>query len=284
MTSPAVSFGNINWQTKDESGVEWCCEDLQGWADLPETNAELHPRSLDYGAYFNDTWYGARILTLTGAILAPDQYLLQLALGALRAQHWDSLRADIPLTVKEVDGSKYLAVRAGKVSVTVTYISPLAVRISMELFAAWPVKRDAVRTLTAEGTTAGVGRTYPRGGDNYPWWTYGASGSTGDLEAVNAGNAPVRPQFTIAGPVVNPSIYHVQSDCRLKFDITLAAGDVLGIDTDTHAVVLNDVSNRRYVLTSDSAWFEFGPGVNTIQYRSDNNSGVLTCYYSDGWW
>jgi hypothetical protein len=281
--SPPVTFGGIDWHTTDSEGVEWYCENLSGWSDLPETDAELMARALDYGAYYGDTYYAARLLVLDGAIVAPNQYALISALNDLRSQHWQSLRADVPLTVSEADGPKYLNVRAGKTAMTVHYISPLAVRVSIELYAAWPVKRNDVKSLTAQATTPGHGRTYPRGGSN-PWWRYGESGSTGDMRVTNNGNAIVRPQFVIAGPVTNPRIINADQNRVLAFNIALMAGDLLGIDTDTHAVVLNNVGNRRYVLSSDSAWFELMPGVNTIQYRSDTNSGSLTCYFTDGWW
>jgi hypothetical protein len=281
--SPPVDFGEISWQTTDANGVEWYCENLAGWSDLPETDAVLISRALDYGGYFSDTYYEGRVLTLSGAIVAPDQFSLQRALNALRSQHWQCLRASVPLAVSEVDGWKYLDVRAGKTPLGVTYISPLAVRVTIELFAAWPVKHNQVKTLTAQASSAGAGRTYPRGGPN-PWWQYGASGSTGDMRPVNDGNAVVRPQFTITGPVVNPRIINADQGRMLRFNINLVAGDILGIDTDTHSVVLNQVGNRRYVLSADSAWFELLPGTNLIQYRSDSNSGSLTCYFTDGWW
>ena len=281
--SPPVAFGDIEWQTIDANGTEWYCENLNGWADLPETDAALLARPLDHGAYYGDTYYGPRILVLDGAIVAQSIDALQTALHALRYQHSQSLKVDTPLAVSEIDGLKYLNVRASKAALTVHYISPFAVRVAIELAAAWPIKLNDARSLTAQGTSAGAGRTYPRGGA-YDWWTYGASGSSGDIQAVNNGNAIVRPLFTIEGPVTNPRIIHVEQDRKLQFNITLAAGDILGVDTDTHAVVLNELGNRRYVLSTDSAWFELLPGANTLQYRSDTNTGVLTCIYSDGWW
>ena len=165
----------------------------------------------------------------------------------------------------------------------VDYLTPTVARVTFELVAPWPIKRGASHSESTGGQERGEGRTYPRPDVN-GWWAYGRAGSSGNIVATNAGNAPVRPQFLIAGPCVNPQIIAATQNRRLDFDITLAEGDVLGVDADTHAVVLNDVANRRYLLTADSAWFDLLPGENLLQYRPDDNSGTLTVYWSDGWW
>ena len=281
--TPTVTFGSILWQTVDADGTAWICENLEGWPDTPESDATVVDRTFDHGAWVGEGWYGPRVLTLAGAVQAEDRAGLQKALHQVRGQHARALAQDVTLTVNELDGAKSLTVRTSKAGFAVKYLTPTTARVAFELVAGWPVKQSAVRSASAGGVFAGGERTYPRPDAN-GWWAYGAAGASGDVQATNNGNAPVRPKFVIAGPVVDPRIIHQQQGRKLDFAITLAEGDRLDIDAMTHSVLLNDVSNRRYVLTPDSAWFDILPGQNTIQFRSDSNTGQLTVYWADGWW
>ena len=283
--SPPVTLGSVRFEADvtDDSGVLWLCEDLAGWAEPPGTTQDPAKRPLDHGGWFSDSWYLPRLLTLGAVIDAPDPGALQAALHSLRSQLAASVRASVTLLVEELDGTRSLAVRASQTVPGVSYLGDRAVRLAVELVAAWPIKAGASRSASAAGNTPGVGRTYPRGGPN-PWWTYGPSGSTGDMSPVNAGNAPVHPVWVINGPVTNPRIISPDQGRTLSFAITLAVGDVLAADTDTRTVVLNQLGNRRYVLTPDSAWFDLLPGQNNVQFRSSSNTGSVTVYYSDGWW
>ena len=284
MSSPVVEFGTVRFNTADDvDGVMHACENLTGWADMPESDSHLYTRSQDYGAWYGDPFYGPRILELHAALVAPTRASLAAAINRLKAAHWRALRDGIDLAVTEVDGRRMLTVRPTGQAMTVHYLNPTAARIELEMAAGWPVKRSTSRTLTAVGHSPGVGRRYPRGGD-LPFRTYGAAGTSGDMRPANAGNAIVRPVAVIAGPVTNPQIIAPNQHRRLAFATQLGAGDQLAVDFDSHTVVLNQAGNRLYVLTPDSAWFDLLPGENLIQYRSETNSGTCTLIFTDGWW
>lgn len=283
--TPVIRLGDeLAWQVTDELGVDWICEALDGWADMPTSNAPVLARTFDHGAWSGPGWFGPRALVLTGVIVAPDRPALQRALHQLRRVYADALENAAVLAVDELDGEKRLGVRAAHDRLAVHYIAPIAARVTVALVAPWPVKRSPELAASTAGFERGGGRHYNRPSVDGGFRKYGPLGSTGDIHLDLIGNAPIRPRFLIAGPCVRPSIIAPEQDRRLTFDITLSGGDVLGVDTDTHSVLLNDLANRRYVLTADSAWFDLRPGDNHLQYRPADAGGSLTVYYSNGWW
>lgn len=284
LAEPVVRFDGITWQSTDDNGVDWICEDLEGWADLPDSDAPATRRTFDHGAWSGPGWFGPRHLILTGALIAPDRAALQMALHRLRGVYAAALADAAVLGVDELDGEKRLGVRAANARLTVQYVTPTAARVVMELVAPWPVKRSPDRLATTAGHERGEGRHYPRPSADDGFRRYGVAGRTGDLHLNLAGNAPIRPRFLIDGPADTPAIIAADQSRALTFLIRLASGDRLYIDADTHAVLLNDVANRRLVLSPTSAWFDLLPGLNHIQYRPLDANGSLTVLYGDGWW
>ncbi len=283
LATPVIGFGQTTWQAVDTDGTAWVCVNLDGWADLPQNDSTALARAFDHGGWASEGWYGPRLLELTGVLVAADRLRLQQALHRLRAEHAAALTTASVLTVDEVDGPKRLSVRTERDRFEVHYLNEIAARVVFALAAPWPIKAGTGRTGTVGGVEAGTGRTYPRP-DRHGFRGYGASGSSGNLQAVNAGNAPVRPTFAIRGPVRNPRIIAPNLGRRLEFQITLTPGDELSVNTDLHSVVINGIGNRMNVLSAASAWFDLLPGDNPLQYRSDDNGGSLSVDWADGWW
>jgi hypothetical protein len=282
--TPPVRFGNTVWQTFDEAGVEWICENLEGWADLPQGDPTSVNREFDHGSWSGRGWYGPRTLVLTGVLFAPDRATLQTALHFLRAEHAAALANTTVLIVEELDGAKWLRVRTTTAVMGVVYLHPNVVRVTVELSASWPVKQSSVHTETTSGPTESGGRHYNRPSVDGQFRRYGPIGESGNLDLFNAGNAPTRPRFTFTGPSTNPAVIAADQGRRLQFALTLTDDYRLWVDTDSRAVLLNDVASRRYTLTADSAWFALLPGYNRLQYRPGSGSGTLTVEYTDGWW
>ena len=296
---PVVGLGSVLFNSLDtETDVEFICENLEGWAGLPPGDPTAMNREFDYGSWSGPGWYGPRTLLLTGVLLAPSRLALQLALHKVRAQHWRTLRESAILAVAEVDSEKRLGVRTSTNGMSTAYLTPTCLRVEIELTAAWPVKRGLPKQASTGPPGRSAGRHYPRPSADAALWPgpgpdpnpagafrrYGPLAESGNLYLTNDGNAPVRPQFHIAGPCTNPTIWHSQQHRHLTFLLTLADGDRLFVDADTHAVLLNDIANRRHTLATDAAWFDLDPGPNTVQYRPEAGAGTLTVYYSDGWW
>lgn len=152
--------------------------------------------------------------------------------------------------------------------------------VVLEYKAADPRQYGPANTVTVGVSTVTSGRAYPR---TYPL-TFGG-GISNAILAVNAGNFPTRPSARIVGPATNPSILNSNTGARVKFALTLAAGDFLDIDFDAKTIVLNGTASRYSTLTSDSTWWQLAPGLTTVQFAADTSSGAtsLTFTWASAW-
>ena len=283
LATPPITLGGTSWQAVDPAGVEWICEDLDGWANLPGNDLGVVDRVFDHGGWAGDGWYHPRVLTFTGVLAGPTRATLQAAMHTLRAMHAQALRSGVVLSIDEMDDERRLGVRAASRAMKVSYVTPTAVRVEFDLVAPWPVKQGRGHEELTGGMQRGQGRTYPRP-DERGWWSYGPAGRSGNILAVNGGNAPARPRLLFEGPTRNPRVIAAGQSRRLEFAVTLGAFDRLTVDADSRAVLLNGSTNRRSVLSGQSAWFDLEPGANLLQYRSDGNTGTMTVTWTDGWW
>lgn len=73
------------------------------------------------------------------------------------------------------------------------------------------------------------------------------------------------------GPVTRPSLTCLESGDAIEYDITLAAGDELVIDTAEGTVTLNGTASRLYTVTARSIpeqTFTVPPGVTSYAFRA----------------
>lgn len=113
------------------------------------------------------------------------------------------------------------------------------------------------------------------GGTGLVWpitWPIDWSGGSGDdasdlLQAVNEGNTITYPQFTITGPVTNPTVRNETAERTVHIvGVTLAAGDTLTVDTFTRRLTLIDASERPDLIDSaQTRWWGLQPGSNLIR-------------------
>jgi len=128
-------------------------------------------------------------------------------------------------------------------------------------------------------TTEG-GRTYPR---TYPR-TYGSVSTGGTITANNAGTFSTPVVFTLTGPATNPTIENVTQGKSLEFNIVLASGETLVIDTDSRTVLLNGTASRYSALMASSEWFDLDPGDNQIDYRAATSTiSEITATWRSAW-
>lgn len=104
--------------------------------------------------------------------------------------------------------------------------------------------------------------------------TYGTSGTSGRLTAVNNGASAAYPVLRIDGPVAQPAIEQVTTGGSLVLDATLQAGEYVLLDTRTRAVLLMGTSPRRTWVRAGSVWPVLQPGHNEIAYRGSALPGA----------
>lgn len=138
-------------------------------------------------------------------------------------------------------------------------------------------------SVSPPGTTAGF--SFPL---SFPL-SFGGGGVAGSLSINNTGNIETRPILVVTGPCTNPSITNATAagSPNLTFNLPMASGDQLFIDTDFHTATYFTAgstigSTRLASLAQGSQWWSLAPGVNTIQFLTGDSvaTGTLTVQYA----
>lgn len=112
------------------------------------------------------------------------------------------------------------------------------------------------------------------------WGTY----TSGSFIATNNGSRTTYPTITFTGPLTTPRLTNETSGLYLEFDLTVASGETLVVDTGTaRTVLLNGVSNRYYTLTAGSTWFGLAPGNDQIRFSASAGAGTATVTWRNAW-
>lgn len=259
--------GAATWQgnVTDASGVDWIVEDEQGWSSSPPVRPQQEDKVAGDGVWQGPGNYGARVITLAGTAVAPDRVSMLWAKEAIKAA--TSPRTLTPLVVDEAHVSRTAMVRQTDV-VQIADLGADAFTWSIILTAPDP-RRYSIGDMpqsTGLPATTVAGWTYPR---VYPR-LYGGSGGAaqGSVFFTQAGDYDATPAvITFSGPLITPTVAHVQSGRALSFDLTLGQYDTLTVDLDAGTALLNGSASRVNTLTPGSAWFYLTPGSNELQFR-----------------
>lgn len=143
-------------------------------------------------------------------------------------------------------------------------------RVQLKMFAEDPrIYAAQLSTATipfVAGSTLGLGFSFG--------FSFGFGGSSGTDGVIvnNEGNRPTPPTFTINGPCETPSIRDDTYGHTMTFNISLAAGETLVIDTQYKTVKLNGSVNRRGTLLIPD-WFYLQPGQTFLRYNAITGTG-----------
>lgn len=117
--------------------------------------------------------------------------------------------------------------------------------------------------------------------------SFGGGSVAGSLSITNAGNIETRPLLIIEGPCESPSITNISAagSPNLKFNLTIASGAKLVLDTDLHTAIYYGPgstlgSTRLGTLTYGSQWFTLAPGASTLQFLAASGEGTLTVQWA----
>lgn len=239
---------------------------INGWEELPGVSSGNADKPASHGSWSGNKFAGERIITWEGRF-APDRTVWVDALRELRKTlclptgteeyeiavrlHEETLIAYGAVTARSLPGDSQFATYGAKLVIQFTCSDPRRYMPNENL---WSLAFPEV---------VEHGLIYPLSYD----LDYGVTVLPPDGVLVNEGNVLTPVTMVIQGPVVNPSIYNQTLGVRISFNISLADGETLTVDTRTGTVLLNGIADRLFTRTSDSApilSFGLSPGENEI--------------------
>lgn len=243
---------------------------VQGLKDLPPFRTADQDRGRDHGQWIGNNYAAGRSVIVDMEVTSQD---------GTDATFWGnvaSLDSATALTQTEsplvfllpgMSGQRRINARPRRrvMPVDMPYQFHVAAA-SVEFYATDPRIYDD--TLTQFTIPVGV----PASGLSFnatPNFTFGTGGTTGVVNAVNAGNIATRPVVVISGPVDNPTIENTTAGLHLTFSLSLLSTDTLTVDLDAKSVLLNGTGSRRSTMTTDSRWWELAPGTSQVTYRAN---------------
>lgn len=279
----------VNWDGLDldpgengDGSVTVVVESVDGWYDSPPLDGGDLDRALSDGAAFGPKVRGARVIAITGVVIADDPADLRAMRDELSARAVALNPAD--LTIGDADGQVLTAsVRADTDGFKHTFIAPNAFRWTVSLTAGDPRLYDAawssvtMSNLTGhEGWTynpaAAYTRTYPR--------VYGSPTLPSTAQLDNAGNvaAPVMALFT--GPL--SAGLRLTDGTSSILMAALNTGEQIWVDTEKLAAVAPGGANRASYILSGSQPLTVPPGGATWSLFG-SGAGTVALYWRGAW-
>jgi hypothetical protein len=255
--------------------------------DLPGIRSGDAGRPRDQGLFVGLDVMGGGEFTITGQ-LAADSVSFQHAWASLAAATLPGGSTETPLFLSLPGyGTIATLARVRKRSIPVDIKFALGNLADVNLmFASSDPRWYSTPTQTASVSPPSViaGFSFPL---KFPL-SFGGGSVAGALSVNNQGNYETRPKLVVEGPCTNPSITNAGSGANLTFNLVMAAGDRLVIDTDLHTAIYftsgsSIGSTRLYALAQGSQWFTLEPGVSTIQFLAGSGEGTLTVEYASAW-
>lgn len=265
-TSPATPFVDI-------TGVS-------GLDNAPYRETQRDHEGQD-GGFMDAEFEKGRPIVLTGDIYATPGSV-ESYLDSLKA-NWAPSSALIPFYFKSPGISERLL-----------FVKPLGCKydwdtglrigtipVQFKAFAEDPRLYDSTQSVASIPFAAGASTGF---GFNLGFsFGFGGTSSTDGQFILNAGNRPTPLQFTINGPCDTPTIRDDTYGHALAFNIILASGETLVIDTYYKTVKLNGINNRRGKLINPD-WFFLQPGSTFIRYNAVSGVGSsLDIRYRSAW-
>ncbi|GLF97542.1 phage distal tail protein [Streptomyces yaizuensis] len=249
-------------------------EGLTGWADLPALDTSDADRPTAHGAWPGARWARSRSVS-AGIWLLPEPGAAPGAAGELL----DTLVRFLGTGFG--DGEQWLAVRLHGRTTAIRarvnqrtvptdrrFATGSATKVSVQWTATDPRRYEPQEQLLTLGLPLrGSGTAYPF---TYPV-DYGTPGSGGSGSALNTGSAETCPLIEFTGPVQRPRLLNHTTGRTLEYDIVLAAGERLTVDTREGTVMVGRRASRLHTATAVSGpeqSFVLPPGENRLDFRA----------------
>ena len=272
-----LAIGPLSLTERDEFGVEWITEKVDGWEGSPSSTLVIAQRTRSAGGWAGDAFSLPRSMAISGRVSAPTSDLLSDAIDRLNdaVSNFETL-----LTVGESGRSRWCMVRrAGDV---LTATNNLSAKWSIQLVALDPRK-------FGDELTASTGLPSSSGGLLLPAtvpFSIEAVTNSGQVSLENVGNESGPVVCRIDGPCPGPIVTHVGSGLALVFasSLVLGVGQWLDIDMEARSVLANGQASRSGWVIS-RGWSNFTPGQNTWAFTaaSYDSGAQLTVSATPAW-
>jgi hypothetical protein len=262
---PALTF-----QGRDDFGVEWVCEDPQGWGRTTVATPILDAPA--GGGWFGPGRRTVKVLTLRGGFRACDTTTLDAAEGRLRAaiEHYTD---DTTLWRggTGVAQPQQMTVRlTGDLDVDPVQSTPTVRTFSAVLTAADPYKYAAgaagLRTVRlgflAPDTAGGITPPFV-----FPLSLSGGADPSRRSDT-NPGDVPVYGNLTITGPVLDGQVTHLGLGRYFGVTGTLLAGTAATSNFQYANLLVDGVSARGRRLPGSVYW-QVQPGRNDLRFSGN---------------
>lgn len=240
-----------------------------------------------HGSWASSEWATERTVPLMVQVRAGSETATRQALRALQAAFRPvEISGDVELRWRDVSGEYVLFGRPRGSQADERQLSVGISDVTCGFVAPSPFHYSAEETVTGPitGPTSSGGMTLPW---RFPF-SVGGRLSGGITQLTNEGTADAPLRLEVTGPAVSPwmSLQRPEGQQVLRFNLSLAAGQTLYVDTGTRSVLLNNTSSRRGDVSSDGGDWPILPGgpepVSTpIRYFGD---GTLTVRHRSAWW
>lgn len=263
----------------DPTGCLWWLDSIGGWTGSGPVRSGLNERPGVDGARGRAPLRNARIITINGTCVAPDDIALAEAEERFsRVLLTGNRRGDLVVDERYRGIARQVAVELNGESLF-TRQGTQEATWSFSLVAPDPVK------LSTELTTLSTARYTPGGGVTFPVTfpiTFAPGSVPGLLAANNAGDSETWPTLKFVGPLVNPRA-QLRGGSSLSLVMTVESGQAVEIDTKARTVMMGEASQRSK-LSLDSRFFSLPPGGSEVVLTADSGAGSLEMQYRSAWY
>lgn len=249
------------------SSARW--RELVGWRSLPSAQASDSPRPQAHGAYPGDVFGDSLVVTFIYQVRGSREAKIA-ALNAIE-KYAPMDGTERCLAVDDGDGTWCRMARVIDRQVPQgRHFQHEPVECSIQFLCADPRRyRLAEQTGSVMLPESSGGLEYAL---DYPL-EYGES-SSGQLSATNRGSLATPLVAEFIGPLTQPIL--IASDWRMGFNITLADGETLTVDTSAGTALLNGTADRLYLIRNDSSPLErclLRPGTTNLSLTATSEIG-----------
>lgn len=272
----------------DDNACRWWATSVDDGESTPPVKLRSANRPYGPGGYRARSYWGPRLLTISGGAECPNGLAAEVAADQLRGLF--TAGEQILYTRKSRIGSRTLRVElADRLSVdtlagghTLVFQIPLKAidprYLDVAVQNAGPAAVSAPSTSGLDWVTGGGLDWVTGGGLN--WGTAPVSST---LTLVNAGNADAYPLITITGPVSAPSVTEAATGRVVAYRDAVATGQTMLIDMSPFSRrVLLDGSDRSAAMTS-AQWITIPANTSRVLQFGGSGAGQLTASMQSAW-